>query len=109
MRGYVELVALGAVLIAIAAALGGAAAATGGAVALAAQLWAVRLLRPAMKAPTPQFMAKWLGGMATRALAALVVILVAVWRGDALPLLPAALGFLGVLLPLLFLENRFLR
>lgn len=109
MKGYGALLGFGAILIAAAALLGGPAAATGGAVALAAQTWAVRLLRPAMSAPTPQFMAHWLGGIATRAVALALVMVAAVWRSDLLPVLPTALGFLGVMLPLLFLENRFLR
>src|SRR2546430_879360 len=70
---------------------------------------AVALLRPAMRAPQPVFMARWLGGMGLRALALGVVLTVAATRGDVLSPLPASLGFLGVLLPLLFLETRFLR
>jgi hypothetical protein len=62
-----------------------------------------------MRAPNPQFMARWLGGMGIRftALGALMVWLVT--HRASLPLLPAVFGFLGVLLPLLFLETRFLR
>jgi hypothetical protein len=96
------------VLIGVAGWLGGRAGAIGGAVALAAQLAAVALLRPAMREPTPRFMARWLGGMAVRALALAALVGVSVARRDALPLLAASLGFLGVLLPLLFLETRFL-
>jgi len=109
VRVYGLLLALGAALVAIAALLGGAGAAMGGATGLAAQVWAVALLRPKMGAPTAEFMGRWLGGMAIRllALAALMV-----WSGThrvALPPLGAAGGFLGVLLPLLFLETRFLK
>jgi hypothetical protein len=53
-------------------------------------------------------MARWLGGMAVRALAAAALIGVSVARREELPLLATSLGFLGVLLPLLFLETRFL-
>ncbi len=94
--------ALGLGLIGVAVALGGKAAGIGGGVALVAQLWAVALLRPKMGAPTPEFMGRWLGGIAIRFVAALVLVL---WTAS----LPAALGFLGVLLPLLFLETRFLK
>jgi hypothetical protein len=101
--------AVGGALIALVGWLWGRGAAVGGAVALAAQLWAVVLLRPAMRAPMPRFMGRWLGGMAVRALAMAGVLVTAVARPDVLPLLAAALGFLAVLLPLLFLETRFLR
>ncbi len=109
MKPYVLLLALGAGLVAIAAALGGRAAGIGGGVALVAQLWAVALLRPKMGAPTPEFMGRWLGGMAIRALSLGGLIVWVVTHRASLPPLPAVLGFLGVLLPLLFLETRFLR
>lgn len=109
MRPYLALAAIGAVLVAAAGALGGRGAAAGGVVALVAQLWAVALLRPAMRAPHPRFMGRWLGGMAVRALALALVLAVAVARRDQLPLPATALGFLGVLLPLLFVETRFLK
>jgi len=96
------LVALGVGLIALAGALGGKLAAIGGGVAMIAQLWAVALLRPKMRAPNPEFMARWLGGMGIRLLGIGVVLIVSAT-------LPALLGYLGVLLPLLFLETRFLR
>jgi len=110
VRSYVLLLGLGAVLVAVAAVIGGGrAAAIGGVAALAAQLGAVALLRPAMRAPQPLFMARWFGGMGIRALALGAVLAIAATHRAALPPLPAALGFLGVLLPLLFLETRFLR
>jgi hypothetical protein len=102
MKAYGMLLALGLGLIAAAVGLGGTMAGIGGGVALVAQLWAVALLRPKMGAPTPEFMGRWLGGIAIRFVAALVLV---IWSAS----LPAALGYLGVLLPLLFLETRFLR
>jgi hypothetical protein len=69
----------------------------------------VLLLRPVMRAPNPQFMARWLGGMAIRALSLGALIVWVVTHRASLPPLPAVLGFLGVLLPLLFLETRFLK
>jgi C4-dicarboxylate transporter len=81
----------------------------GGAVALAAQLGAVALLRPAMEASHRVFMARWLGGMAIRVLSLGGLLAVAATHRAALPLLATTLGFLGVLLPLLFLEIRFLK
>lgn len=102
MTAYALLAGIGLALIGIAAVLGGRYAAIGGAIALGAQLWAVALLRPAMRAPNPAFMGRWLGGMGIRLLALGATL---IWS----PTLPASLGFLGVLLPLLFLETRFLR
>ena len=101
--------ALGFGLIAAAVGLGGRAAGIGGGVALVAQTWAVLLLRPVMRAPNPQFMARWLGGMGIRLAGAAAVLIVAVTYRALLPPLPAVLGYLGVLLPLLFLETRFLK
>ena len=101
--------ALGFGLIAAAVGLGGRAAGIGGGVALVAQLWAVALLRPKMRAPNPEFMARWLGGMAIRFLALAALIVWSVTHHAEFPVLQTAGGFLGVLLPLLFLETRFLK
>ena len=109
MKAQALLVALGAALIAIAAALGGRAAGIGGGVALVAQLWAVALLKPKMRAPNPEFMARWLGGMAIRFLALGGLVVWAATHRAELPVLQTTGGFLGVLLPLLFLETRFLK
>lgn len=109
MKRSFVLVAMGMVLVMGATALGGRAAGIGGLAALAAQLGAVLLLRPAMRAPQSLFMARWLSGMGVRALALGAVLAFAATHRDALPPLSASLGFLGVLLPLLFLETRFLR
>jgi hypothetical protein len=102
VKGLALLAALGVGLIAVATALGGKPAAIGGSVALVAQLWAVALLRPKMRAPNPEFMARWLGGMGIRLLGVGIVLIVS-------RTLPALLSYVGVLLPLLFLETRFLR
>ena len=81
----------------------------GGAIALIAQTWAVWLLRPKMRAPNPEFMARWLAGMAIRFGALLALVIWILTHRDSFAPLPGLLGFLGVLLPLLFLETRFLR
>jgi len=109
VKAQALLVALGAGLIAIVGLVGGRAAAIGGGVALVAQVWAVALLRPGMRAPSPQFMTRWLGGMAIRLLSVGALMVWAVTHRASLPPVPAVLGFLGVLLPLLFLETRFLK
>ena len=109
MKPYLLLALFGGALVAVAAALGGKAAGIGGVVALAAQTAAVALLRPAMTASQDRFLARWLGGMAVRALAVGSLIAYAALHRTALDPLAASLGCLGVLLPLLFVETKFLR
>ena len=109
MRSYLPLAGLGAVLVGVALWLGGPGAGIGGVTALAAQTAAVALLRPVMQAPQPVFMARWYSGMGIRTLALGILIAISATHRAALPLLETALGFLGVLLPLLFLETRFLK
>ena len=81
----------------------------GGGVAVIAQAWAVMLLRPKMRAPNPEFLARWLEGMAIRFLALVALVAWILTHRASFPPIPALFGFLGVLLPLLFLETRFLR
>ena len=102
MKTFALLAALGVGLVVVATLVGGKPAAIGGGVAVIAQLWAVTLLRPKMRAPNPEFMARWLGGMGIRLLGVGIVLIVS-------RTVPALLGYVGVLLPLLFLETRFLR
>jgi hypothetical protein len=102
VRTLALLAALGVGLVAVAAMLGGRPAAIGGGIAVIAQLWAVALLKPKMRAPNPEFMARWLGGMGIRLLGVGIVLIVS-------RTVPALLSYVGVLLPLLFLETRFLR
>lgn len=102
MKALGLLAALGAGLVVVASLLGGKPAAIGGGIAVIGQLWAVALLKPKMRAPNPQFMARWLGGMGIRLLGLGVVLIVS-------RTVPALLGYVGVLLPLLFLETRFLK
>lgn len=109
MKSYVTLLGVGLGLVIVAVWLGGLAAGVGGGVALVAQLWAVALLKPKMGAPTPEFMGRWLGGIAIRFMAVGALMIWSATHRASLPPLPAALGCLGVLLPLLFLETRFLR
>ena len=109
MKPYLLLALLGGVLVAAAAAIGGRAAGVGGVVAIAAQAAAVALLRPVMHAPQGLFLKRWLGGMGIRALAVGALVAYAATHRTRLEPLAASLGCLGVLLPLLFLETRFLR
>ena len=109
MRVLVRLAAAGVGLVVVAGVFGGWPAALGGGVALVAQLAAVAILRPAMTAPQPVFMARWLGGMGIRALALGALLAVVATHRTTVPPLPTSLGFLGVLLPLLFTETRVLK
>ena len=102
MKNLALLALAGVGLVVVATLLGGKPAAIGGGVAVIAQLWAVVLLRPKMRAPNPEFMARWLGGMGVRLLGVGIVLIVS-------RTVPALLAYVGVLLPLLFLETRFLR
>ena len=102
MKSWTLFLTVGVGLVVVAVLLGGRPGAIGGGVALAAQIWAVAILKPKMRAPNPQFMARWLGGMGIRALGLGVVLVLA-------PTLPGLISYLGVLLPLLFLETRFLK
>ena len=103
------LTATGIVLVIVATLVGGRAAGVGGAAALGAQLIAVALLRPAMRAAQPLFLRRWLAGMAIRLAALIALMALAATHRRELPPLETSLGFIGVLLPLLFLETRFLR
>lgn len=80
-----------------------------GLLATGIQLVAVRVLRPALGAPFRTLAQRWAIGMGLRLLG---VVLLAVAIAVA-PLvfepLPTAVGYLGVLVPLLFLETRFLK
>lgn len=102
MKNLALLALAGVGLVVVATLLGSKPAAIGGGVAVIAQLWAVALLRPKMRAPNPEFMARWLGGMGIRLLGVGIVLIVS-------RTVPALLAYVGVLLPLLFLETRFLR
>ena len=105
---------VGGVLVLVAAVLGGGFAGTSGALAaglfgllaLAIQLLAGRLMMGARNATLQQLMKRWGAGMALRLLGVIVVGVVVWLNPKALPPVPAALGYVGVLIPLLFLEAR---
>ncbi len=86
----------------------GAAAAFGG-LATAIHLAAVAALKPAMRGPFERLARRWAVGLALRLGGAVILGAAAVWRPDVFPPLPVAIGYLGVLVPLLFTEMRFLR
>ena len=85
------------------------AAACGSLLALAAQVAAVALLRPAMGARTPEFVQRWAAGLAVRGASLLLLVALMLLARRMYPILWMAAGYLGVMLPLLFTETRFLK
>jgi hypothetical protein len=70
---------------------------------------AVALIRPAIRGPTKTLMARWAMGMGLRLAGVAVFLVLVTWKRELFPPLPAAIGYVGVLLPLLFSEMRLLR
>jgi hypothetical protein len=80
-----------------------------GTLATAIQFGAVAVVRPVREAPFSKFMGRWGVGMGLR-MGGVVLFLVAVLIDRELfPPVPSALAYLGVLIPLLFTEMRFLK
>jgi hypothetical protein len=84
-------------------------AATFGLVATGIQLGAARLLRGMREAPVSRFLARWGAGMALRLGGVVLLAVTAMLFPERFPALPAAVGFLGVLMPLLVLDLRAVR
>jgi uncharacterized membrane protein YhdT len=84
-------------------------AASFGALAAVLHVVAVALLKPALGGSFNQLMARWAMGLGLRLLGVVVFALVVFIERDLFPPLPAAVGFAGVLLPLLFTEMRLIR
>ncbi|GBD32299.1 MAG: hypothetical protein KatS3mg081_1962 [Gemmatimonadales bacterium] len=80
-----------------------------GLLAVVLQTVAIVLLRPAIEAPLKRLAVRWLMGTALRLGGAALWAAAAVLDRVAFPPLPTAVGYLGVLVPLLFLETRFLK
>ncbi|MBI4542936.1 MAG: hypothetical protein HY705_07900 [Gemmatimonadetes bacterium] len=85
------------------------AALVGSTVALGAQIAAVAVLRPGMKAAAPEFNRRWATGIAARVASFALVAALMLGLKTTLPPLWTAVGYLTVLLSLLFAETRFLR
>jgi hypothetical protein len=106
-------VALAALIAGVAAVARGGdaalAAGCGSALALAAQVAAVALLRPVMGARTPEFVQRWAAGLAVRGVSLVFLVLLLLVTRRMFPILWMAAGYLGVMLPLLFTETRFLK
>jgi hypothetical protein len=80
-----------------------------GLVATLIQLAATRALRRAWGGGTARFFRAVAQGMILRLGGVVLMGVAMVWDRTLFPPLPTAIGFLGVLLPLLFLEVRFVR
>lgn len=91
----------------------GIAAAIFGLLATAIQLGALALMTPVRgperSAGLSRFMARWGAGMGLRFLGVVALAIAAAVDRTHFPALPTALGFIGVLLPLLVLEVRLVR
>jgi hypothetical protein len=80
-----------------------------GLVALAVQLAATRILRRATGSDLAGFFRAVARGMMLRLGGVVLMGAAMVWDRTLFAPLPTAVGFLGVLIPLLFLEVRFIR
>jgi hypothetical protein len=77
--------------------------------ALAIQLAALRMMQPVRGAPFQRFLARWGIGMGLRLLGVVMIAIAGGLDRAHFPAIPTAAGFLGVLIPLLFVEVRLLR
>lgn len=82
--------------------------ATFGVLATVVQTVAVAMVRPVWTAPFDRFAVRWLAGIGLRLLGVAAIVVVVLLRRDLFPPLPTAFAYLGVLIPLLFTETRFL-
>lgn len=82
---------------------------TFGLLATVIQLGAVALLRPAVSQPFRKLMGRWAVGMGCRLLGVVLFAVAVVLDRHVFPPLPTAFGYLGVLLPLLYMETLFIR
>ena len=108
LTGGVAGAAVAVLAAAVAGTAGLVAVLAGAALAGAAQVAAVAVLRPGMRAGQGEFVRRWAAGIAIRGGATLVMVVVVLAARPALPPLWTALGFLAVLLTLLYTETRFL-
>ena len=80
-----------------------------GLIATAIQVVAVALVRPAFAGETVRLLKRWGIGMLLRFLGVALVAVAVTLDRVLFPPLPTALAFLGVLVPLLFMEARLVR
>lgn len=80
-----------------------------GGLAVVIQMTSHAIVKPALEASFHKLMGRWGIGMGLRLAGVLLFVAAVVWRRDWFPPLPTAFGYLGVLIPLLFMETRLVR
>ena len=80
-----------------------------GLIATAIQLISVALVRPVFHGETVRLLKRWGWGMLLRVIGVALVALAVTLNPTLFPPLPTAFAFLGVLVPLLFMEIRLVR
>ena len=80
-----------------------------GLIASAIQTISVALVRPVFHGETVRLLKRWGWGMLLRVVGVALVAVAVTLDGTLFPPLPTAFAFLGVLVPLLFLEVRLVR
>lgn len=85
------------------------AAAAFGLLATAIQLGALALVKPALDGPWSTLLKRWGMGMGLRVLGVVLIAVAVVADRTLFPPLPTAFGYLGVIVPLLFMETRYLK
>ncbi|HEX9581596.1 MAG TPA: hypothetical protein VF970_10880 [Gemmatimonadales bacterium] len=80
-----------------------------GLLATAVQAAGIAFVRPALGAPLAMFMKRWGVGMAFRLTGVIAFAVAVALRPDVFQPLPSAVGYVGVIVPLLFVETRYLR
>ncbi len=79
---------------------------TFGLFATAAQLAAATYMAPAWEGNSEGFVGRWAVGMVLRLVGVVLVFVAVAVQPELFPPLPTALGYLGVVIPLLFTEMR---
>lgn len=85
------------------------AAGSFGLLATGLQLVAVALVRPALGGSFAALVRRWGMGMGLRLLGVVLFAALVALERELFPPLPSALGYVGVVVPLLFLETRLLK
>jgi hypothetical protein len=80
-----------------------------GTLATGIQAVAVAAVKPVWDAPFDKFIGRWGLGIVLRLGGVVAFLLVVLVDNQLFPPLPTAFGYLGVVIPLLFLETRFVK
>ena len=104
--GFILTVASGAVAWRLGGGIAAQGAVAAGALATVVETAAVSLLRPALVSPFEKLLKRWAYGLGLRVGAVAAVGAAVLFLPERFPVLPTALGFVAVLIPLLFGEMR---